>query len=120
MCAPSVLSHSNATNPKSGFQLPCQYSQKSRSFSCLVEILEGDRNYHVVSLCVANSVGSKSSSNVAFHSLKIGKQVPSPQLLLSTSGRGREGVQRGLGTGSLGALLTNGWGLLRVNIGVIR
>ena len=68
-----------------------------------MEILEGDKNYHVVSLCVSNSVGSKSSSNVAFHSLKIGKQVPSPQLLLSTSGRGRGGVQRGSGTGFLTA-----------------
>lgn len=73
----------NTANPNSGFQLPCQYSQKFRSFSCQVEILEGDRNYHVVSLCVSNSVGSKSSSNVAFHSLKIVRPDPPVNVVVS-------------------------------------
>lgn len=73
----------NTTNRNSGFQLPCQYSQKFRSFSCQVEILEGDKNYHVVSMCVSNSVGSKSSSNVAFHSLKIVRPDPPVNLVVS-------------------------------------
>ncbi|CAO2598907.1 Interleukin-6 receptor subunit alpha [Lemmus lemmus] len=73
----------NTTYTKSDFQLPCQYSQKFRSFSCQVEILEGDKNYHVVSLCVSNSVGSKSSSNVAFHSLKIVRPDPPVNLVVS-------------------------------------
>ncbi|XP_052587343.1 interleukin-6 receptor subunit alpha [Peromyscus californicus insignis] len=73
----------NSTNSKSDFQVPCQYSQKSRRFSCQVEILEGERVYHVVSLCVSNSVGSKSSSNVAFQSLKIVQPDPPMNLVVS-------------------------------------
>lgn len=97
------MSHSNKTNMKNDFQLPCQYSQKLKSFSCQVEILEGDKIYHVVSLCVSNSVGSKSSANVAFQSLNMGKQVPEPpaasfscrcvpDLLLGETGRCAEGL----------------------------
>lgn len=65
----------NTTNGKSDFQVPCQYSQQLKSFSCEVEILEGDKVYHIVSLCVANSVGSRSSHNVVFQSLKMGKRA---------------------------------------------
>ncbi|KAL1772284.1 interleukin-6 receptor subunit alpha [Sigmodon hispidus] len=74
----------NTNNMKNNnFQLPCEYSQKSRSFSCEVEILEGERAYHIVSLCVSNSVGSKSSSRVAFQSLKILQPDPPMNLVVS-------------------------------------
>ncbi|ERE92292.1 interleukin-6 receptor subunit alpha-like protein [Cricetulus griseus] len=73
----------NKTNMKNDFQLPCQYSQKLKSFSCQVEILEGDKIYHVVSLCVSNSVGSKSSANVAFQSLNMVKPDPPMNLVVS-------------------------------------
>ncbi|XP_021014224.1 interleukin-6 receptor subunit alpha isoform X1 [Mus caroli] len=73
----------NTTNGKSDFQMPCQYSQQLKSFSCQVEILEGDKVYHIVSLCVANSVGSKSSHNEAFHSLKMVQPDPPANLVVS-------------------------------------
>ncbi|XP_051054758.1 interleukin-6 receptor subunit alpha [Phodopus roborovskii] len=73
----------NKSNKKSNFQSPCQYSQKLKSFSCQVEILEGDRTYYVVSLCVSNSVGSKSSSNVAFQSLNVVQPDPPMNLVVS-------------------------------------
>ncbi|XP_052035964.1 interleukin-6 receptor subunit alpha isoform X1 [Apodemus sylvaticus] len=73
----------NTTNGKSDFWVPCQYSQQLKSFSCQVEILEGDKVYHIVSLCVANSVGSKSSPNVAFQSLKMVQPDPPANLVVS-------------------------------------
>ncbi|XP_012976153.1 interleukin-6 receptor subunit alpha [Mesocricetus auratus] len=73
----------NKANMKNNFQLPCQYSQKLKGFFCQVEIQEGDRVYHVVSLCVSNSVGSKSSSNVAFHSLTMVQPDPPMNLVVS-------------------------------------
>lgn len=73
----------NTTNGKSDFQVPCQYSQQLKSFSCEVEILEGDKVYHIVSLCVANSVGSRSSHNVVFQSLKMVQPDPPANLVVS-------------------------------------
>lgn len=73
----------NTNNHKSDFQVPCQYSQQLKSFSCQVEILEGDKVYHIVSLCVANSVGSKSSHNVAFQSLRMVQPDPPANLVVS-------------------------------------
>uniref|UniRef100_A0A8C6W6H4 Interleukin 6 receptor, alpha n=1 Tax=Nannospalax galili TaxID=1026970 RepID=A0A8C6W6H4_NANGA len=45
------------------FQVPCQYSQEFQNFSCQVAILEDNNAFYVVTLCVANSVGSKSSND---------------------------------------------------------
>ncbi|XP_031230406.1 interleukin-6 receptor subunit alpha isoform X2 [Mastomys coucha] len=73
----------NTTNGKSNFQVPCQYSQQLKSFSCQVEIQESEKVYHIVSLCVANSMGSKSSPNVAFQSLKMVQPDPPANLVVS-------------------------------------
>ncbi|XP_060223466.1 interleukin-6 receptor subunit alpha isoform X1 [Meriones unguiculatus] len=73
----------NTNNAKNEFQVPCQYSQELRSFSCQVEVFEGEKAHHVVSLCVANSMGRKSSLSVAFQSLKIVKPDPPANLVVS-------------------------------------
>ncbi|XP_012514352.1 PREDICTED: interleukin-6 receptor subunit alpha isoform X2 [Propithecus coquereli] len=53
-------------SPVEEFLVPCQYSQESQKFSCQLVVPEGDNSFHVVSLCVASSVGSKSSSSHTF------------------------------------------------------
>nr|XP_020140553.1 interleukin-6 receptor subunit alpha [Microcebus murinus] len=53
-------------SPVKEFRVPCQYSQESQKFSCQLVVPEGDNSFHIVSLCVASSVGSKSSSIHSF------------------------------------------------------
>ncbi|KAM4860778.1 interleukin-6 receptor subunit alpha [Thomomys bottae] len=57
-------------------QEPCQYSQESLKFSCQLVIPLGDRSLHSVTLCVANSVGSKLSGNKAFDGYSVLKPDP--------------------------------------------
>ncbi|XP_062048352.1 interleukin-6 receptor subunit alpha isoform X2 [Lepus europaeus] len=57
--------------PANDFQEPCQYSHHSQKFSCQLAITETDRSSHIVSLCVANTVGSKSSRGEVFDGYEI-------------------------------------------------
>ncbi|XP_008262597.2 interleukin-6 receptor subunit alpha isoform X2 [Oryctolagus cuniculus] len=57
--------------PANDFQKPCQYSHHSQKFSCQLAIPETDRSSHIVSLCVANTVGSKSSRWEVFDGYEI-------------------------------------------------
>ncbi|XP_042537676.1 interleukin-6 receptor subunit alpha [Dipodomys spectabilis] len=58
------------------FQEPCQYFQESQKFSCQFAIPEGDQSLHSVTMCIANSVGSKLSENKAFRGYTILKPDP--------------------------------------------
>ncbi|XP_077012417.1 interleukin-6 receptor subunit alpha isoform X1 [Tamandua tetradactyla] len=53
------------------FQEPCQYLQEPQKFSCQLAVPEGDSSFYVVSLCVANSAGSKASRAQTFESYEI-------------------------------------------------
>lgn len=64
------MSHS-LNGPANDFQKPCQYSHHSQKFSCQLAIPETDRSSHIVSLCVANTVGSKSSRWEVFDGYEI-------------------------------------------------
>lgn len=94
------------------FQEPCQYSQESQKFSCQLAVPEGDNSFYVVSLCVANSAGSKSSRTQTFDGYGICKLFQDSlctfQLFPSwASRRGKEGLGEGLGElGPLGLYLT--------------
>ncbi|XP_016076798.1 PREDICTED: interleukin-6 receptor subunit alpha [Miniopterus natalensis] len=57
--------------PAEDFQEPCQYSQESQKFSCQLAVPEGDNSFHIVSLCVANTAGSKSSKPQTFEGYGI-------------------------------------------------
>ncbi|XP_008591071.1 PREDICTED: interleukin-6 receptor subunit alpha [Galeopterus variegatus] len=58
-------------SPLEEFQEPCQYSQQSQKFSCQLAVPEGDNSVYIVSLCVANGVGSKSSKTQIFDGYEI-------------------------------------------------
>ncbi|XP_037681793.1 interleukin-6 receptor subunit alpha [Choloepus didactylus] len=58
-------------SPIEDFQEPCQYLQESQKFSCQLAVPEGDSYFYIVSLCVASSVGSKSSRTQTFESYEI-------------------------------------------------
>ncbi|XP_008852990.2 interleukin-6 receptor subunit alpha isoform X1 [Nannospalax galili] len=65
------------------FQVPCQYSQEFQNFSCQVAILEDNNAFYVVTLCVANSVGSKSSNDVSFEAIRIVQPDPPVNLVVT-------------------------------------
>lgn len=67
---PSVF-RSQSPLVKNYSQEPCPYSQESKKFSCQLKVPEGDNSYYIVSLCVANHVGSKTSKSQAFHGFEI-------------------------------------------------
>ncbi|MBZ3877209.1 Interleukin-6 receptor subunit alpha [Sciurus carolinensis] len=69
--------------PAEDFQVPCQYSQDSQKFSCQLEIPEGDKSYHIVSLCVANSAGSKFSNREAFEGYGILQPDPPTNIVVT-------------------------------------
>lgn len=52
-------------------QEPCRYSQESKKFSCQLKVPEGDNSYYIVSLCVANHVGSKTSKRQTVQGYEI-------------------------------------------------
>ncbi|KAM5256457.1 interleukin-6 receptor subunit alpha [Ctenodactylus gundi] len=64
-------------------QKPCPYSQESQKFICQLRIPEPDRDIHVVSLCVANSAGSKISDKQAFLGSGILQPDPPANVLVS-------------------------------------
>lgn len=66
---PSLCLHS----PVQDFQEPCQYSPEAQRFSCQLAVPEGDSSLYVVSLCVANSAGNKSSSPLTFEGYDLCK-----------------------------------------------
>ncbi|XP_060057504.1 interleukin-6 receptor subunit alpha isoform X6 [Erinaceus europaeus] len=53
------------------FREPCWYSATSGTFSCKLAVQEADSSFYIVSACVANSVGSKSSQAWGFRELEI-------------------------------------------------
>uniref|UniRef100_A0A452V252 Interleukin-6 receptor subunit alpha n=1 Tax=Ursus maritimus TaxID=29073 RepID=A0A452V252_URSMA len=57
--------------PLGDSQEPCPYAQGSRKFSCRLAVPEGDNSLYVVSLCVSNSAGSRSSSPQTFEGYGI-------------------------------------------------
>lgn len=57
--------------PLKVFQEPCLYSQESKKFSCQLLVPEGDNSFYIVSLCVANHVGSKTSKPQSFEGYEI-------------------------------------------------
>ncbi|OWK04773.1 IL6R [Cervus elaphus hippelaphus] len=57
--------------PVRDFQEPCQYSPEAQRFSCQLAVPEGDSSLYVVSLCVANSAGNKSSSPLTFEGYEL-------------------------------------------------
>lgn len=63
--------------PLGDSQEPCPYAQGSRKFSCRLAVPEGDNSLYVVSLCVSNSAGSRSSSPQTFEGYGI-REYPLP------------------------------------------
>uniref|UniRef100_A0A7N5JQA4 Interleukin-6 receptor subunit alpha n=1 Tax=Ailuropoda melanoleuca TaxID=9646 RepID=A0A7N5JQA4_AILME len=57
--------------PLGDAQEPCPYAQGPRKFSCQLAVPEGDNSLYVVSLCVSNSAGSRSSSPQTFEGYGI-------------------------------------------------
>lgn len=57
--------------PPEDSQEPCQYSPESQKFSCQLAVPEGDNSFYIVSLCVANSAGGKSSRPYTFEGYGI-------------------------------------------------
>lgn len=53
------------------FEEPCPYSRESKKFSCQLAVPEGDNSYYIVSLCVANHIGNKSSEPQTFEGYGI-------------------------------------------------
>ncbi|KAK2084353.1 Interleukin-6 receptor subunit alpha [Saguinus oedipus] len=74
-------------SPAKDFQEPCQYSQESRKFSCQLAIPEGDSSFYVVSLCVANSVGSKFSKAQTFQGCGILQPDPPANITVTAVAR---------------------------------
>uniref|UniRef100_A0A8C6EVR1 Interleukin 6 receptor n=1 Tax=Marmota marmota marmota TaxID=9994 RepID=A0A8C6EVR1_MARMA len=65
------------------FRVPCQYSQDSQKFSCQLEIPEGDKSFHIVSLCAASSAGSRSSDPEAFEGYGILRPDPPTNIMVT-------------------------------------
>ncbi|XP_017901681.1 PREDICTED: interleukin-6 receptor subunit alpha [Capra hircus] len=73
--------------PAQGFQKPCQYSPETQRFSCQLAVPEGDSSFYVVSLCVANSAGNKSSSPLGFDGFKLLQPDPPGNISVSAVDR---------------------------------
>ncbi|XP_077883612.1 interleukin-6 receptor subunit alpha [Ictidomys tridecemlineatus] len=69
--------------PAEDFRVPCQYSQDSQKFSCQLEIPEGDKSFHVVSLCAASSAGGRASDPEAFEGYGILQPDPPTNILVT-------------------------------------
>ncbi|XP_008046362.2 interleukin-6 receptor subunit alpha [Carlito syrichta] len=70
------------------FQEPCQYSQESQKFSCQWAIPEEDNSYsYIVSLCVTNNVGSKSSRSQTFEGFGILQPDPPVNITITAVAR---------------------------------
>uniref|UniRef100_A0A8C5ZTP5 Interleukin-6 receptor subunit alpha n=1 Tax=Marmota marmota marmota TaxID=9994 RepID=A0A8C5ZTP5_MARMA len=69
--------------PAEDFRVPCQYSQDSQKFSCQLEIPEGDKSFHIVSLCAASSAGSRSSDPEAFEGYGILRPDPPTNIMVT-------------------------------------
>ncbi|KAM5161985.1 interleukin-6 receptor subunit alpha isoform 2-T2 [Callospermophilus lateralis] len=69
--------------PAEDFRVPCQYSQDSQKFSCQLEIPEGDKSFHIVSLCAASSAGSRSSDPEAFEGYGILQPDPPTNIMVT-------------------------------------
>lgn len=93
--------------PLKAFQEPCLYSQESKKFSCQLLVPEGDNSFYIVSLCVANHVGSKTSKPQSFEGYEIRTYAlqaalctlqlfPSP-LIAQGFGQGQGGAGPGVG-----------------------
>ncbi|KAM8949332.1 interleukin-6 receptor subunit alpha isoform 1-T1 [Lycaon pictus] len=57
--------------PVGDSQEPCPYAQGPQKFSCQLAVPEGDNSLYVVSLCVTNSAGSRSSTPQTFEGYGI-------------------------------------------------
>ncbi|XP_045401157.1 interleukin-6 receptor subunit alpha isoform X2 [Lemur catta] len=77
-------------SPVEEFLVPCQYSQESQKFSCQLKVPEGDNSFHIVSLCVASSVGSKSSRAHTFEGYGVLQPDPPANITVkAVAGRPR-------------------------------
>uniref|UniRef100_H0X8B4 Interleukin 6 receptor n=1 Tax=Otolemur garnettii TaxID=30611 RepID=H0X8B4_OTOGA len=77
----------NQMSPGKEFVKPCQYSQESQKFSCQLPVREGDSSFHVVTLCVANSLGSKTSRTLTFDGFKILQPDPPINIIVTAVDR---------------------------------
>lgn len=59
------------TSPSGDLEEPCQYFPGPQTFSCQLAVPEGDNSLYVVSLCVTNAAGSKSSRPQTFEGYGI-------------------------------------------------
>uniref|UniRef100_A0A2K6SWT3 Interleukin-6 receptor subunit alpha n=1 Tax=Saimiri boliviensis boliviensis TaxID=39432 RepID=A0A2K6SWT3_SAIBB len=73
--------------PAKDFQEPCGYSQESQKFSCQLAVPEGDSSFYIVSLCVANSVGSKFSKVQTFQGCGILQPDPPANITVTAVAR---------------------------------
>ncbi|KAF0880568.1 IL6RA protein, partial [Crocuta crocuta] len=62
----TLLVRKFGTRPAGDAEEPCQYLPGPRTFSCQLAVPEGDNSLYVVSLCVTNAAGSKSSRPQTF------------------------------------------------------
>ncbi|XP_023372145.1 interleukin-6 receptor subunit alpha [Otolemur garnettii] len=83
---PCFMSNSQMS-PGKEFVKPCQYSQESQKFSCQLPVREGDSSFHVVTLCVANSLGSKTSRTLTFDGFKILQPDPPINIIVTAVDR---------------------------------
>ncbi|XP_053460478.1 interleukin-6 receptor subunit alpha isoform X2 [Nycticebus coucang] len=74
-------------SPGKEFVKPCHYSQESQKFSCQLPVREGDSSFHVVTLCVANSVGSKTSRTLTFEGFRILQPDPPINIIVTAVAR---------------------------------
>ncbi|XP_059529647.1 interleukin-6 receptor subunit alpha isoform X2 [Myotis daubentonii] len=73
--------------PPEDSQEPCQYSRESQKFSCQLAVPEGDNSFYLVSLCVANSAGGKSSRPYTFEGYGILRPDPPVNITVSAVDR---------------------------------
>lgn len=64
------------TDPMEESQEPCLYSRESRKFLCQLPVPEGDTSTRMVSACVANSAGNRTSGSEVVQVTKILKPDP--------------------------------------------
>uniref|UniRef100_A0A8D1BTF5 Interleukin-6 receptor subunit alpha n=1 Tax=Sus scrofa TaxID=9823 RepID=A0A8D1BTF5_PIG len=74
-------------SPVEDFQEPCQYSLEAQRFFCQLAVPEGDNSFHIVTLCVANSAGSQSSTPQTFEGYGILQPDPPVNITVSAVDR---------------------------------
>uniref|UniRef100_A0A667IA98 Interleukin-6 receptor subunit alpha n=1 Tax=Lynx canadensis TaxID=61383 RepID=A0A667IA98_LYNCA len=67
----TLLVRKFGTSPMGDSEEPCQYFPGPQTFSCQLAVPEGDNSLYVVSLCVSNAAGSKSSHPQTFEGYGI-------------------------------------------------